>query len=389
MTTNDCAALLVAAGRGHRFGGEIPKQYLKIGGEAVIRRAACAFLACPRISTVVAVIHPDDLDLYNEAVAGLPLPPPVMGGAERQDSVRNGLERLAPNMPRAVLIHDAVRPFIDRAIIDRVIDAIDTARGAIPALPVADTLKRARGTEVVATVDRANLWRAQTPQGFPFAPLLKAHRAAAGQSLTDDAAIAEAAGVAVVVVAGTENNFKITTPDDMVRAEKLLSAQSWTTRVGTGFDVHAFEPGSSVIICGIAIPFAQKLAGHSDADVGLHALTDALLGAAGKGDIGVYFPPSDPRWKGAPSDIFLKAAGDMIAAEGGRIENLDITIICEAPKIGPHRDAMRDRVAAILSLDPGRVNIKGKTTEKLGFLGRGEGIASQAVASVAYPLRLG
>ena len=381
----DCTALLVAAGRGHRVGGAVPKQYLKVAGEAVLRHAARRFLAHPAVDAVLAVIHPDDRQLYDDAVAGLGLPPPVMGGAVRQDSVRNGLEHLAADAPRKVLIHDAVRPFVDSSVISAVIDATTDDQGALPALPVADTLKRASDGRIRETVERTGLWRAQTPQGFPFTRLLGAHRAAKGRTLTDDAAVAEAAGLAVTLVAGSESNFKITEAADLARAERLMSG-NWITRIGTGFDVHAFEPGTAAIICGIAIPHTHKLAGHSDADVGLHALTDALLGAAGKGDIGVYFPPSDPKWKGAPSDIFLKAAGDMIAADGGRIENLDLTIVCELPKIGPHRDAMRVRVAEILGIDPARVNVKGKTTEKLGFLGRGEGIAAQAVASVAYPV---
>jgi 2-C-methyl-D-erythritol 4-phosphate cytidylyltransferase/2-C-methyl-D-erythritol 2,4-cyclodiphosphate synthase len=379
-----CAALLVAAGRGHRAGGAIPKQYVTLAGEPVLRRAARSFLAHPAVDSVLVVIHPDDLALYENAVAGLDLPKPVFGGAERQDSVRNGLEHLAASQPAKVLIHDAVRPFVDEQVISNVIDAVRDDRGALPALPVADTLKRARDGRVVATVDRAELWRAQTPQGFPFAPLLAAHRAAAGQTLTDDAAVAEAMGLAVTVVAGTESNFKITDAADLARAERMLGGGAWITRIGTGFDVHAFEAGDAVMICGVRVPHTHRLAGHSDADVGLHALTDALLGAAGKGDIGVYFPPSDAKWRGAASDIFLKAAGDMIAADGGRIENLDLTIICELPKIGPYRDAMRARVATILGIDPSRVNVKGKTTEKLGFLGRGEGVAAQAVASVAY-----
>jgi len=387
---SECVALLVAAGRGHRVGAPLPKQYVKIGGEAVLRHAVRRFLAHPRISSVLVVIHPDDRALYDEAVAGLELPPPVMGGAERQDSVRNGLEHLAATgAPATILIHDAVRPFIPAEVIATVIDTIRPDRGALPALPVADTLKRAQDGIVLTTVDRSALWRAQTPQGFPFAPLLAAHRGAKGTVLTDDAAVAEAAGLAVTLVAGDEQNFKITGPDDMERAERLLNPAigqgGRITRVGTGFDVHAFEDGDFAMICGIEIPHTHKLKGHSDADVGLHAITDALLGAAGKGDIGVYFPPSDAKWRGAPSDIFLKAAGDMIAAGGGRIENIDITIICESPKVGPHREKMRARVAEILGLAEGLVNVKGKTTEQLGFLGRSEGIAAQAVASVSYP----
>ena len=385
-----CAALLVAAGRGYRVGGPLPKQYLKIGGESVLRHAARRFLTHTCISSVLVVIHPDDRALYDDAVAGLDLPPPVMGGAERQDSVRNGLEQLAlMGAPDKVLIHDAVRPFVAADIIGAVIGAIAADRGALPALPVADTLKRAQDGTVQTTVDRAGLWRAQTPQGFPFAALLAAHRAAKGKVLTDDAAVAEAAGLAVTLVAGSEQNFKITGPDDMERAERLLNTPNHqggrVTRVGTGFDVHAFEDGSFAMICGIEIPHTHKLKGHSDADVGLHAITDALLGAAGKGDIGVYFPPSDAKWRGAPSDIFLKAAGEMIVTDGGRIENIDITIICESPKVGPHREKMRARVADILGLAIDRVNVKGKTTEQLGFLGRGEGIAAQAAASVSYP----
>ena len=390
----ECASILVAAGRGHRFAGAIPKQYLTIAGEPLLRHAARRFLAHPGIDSVLAVIHPDDAELYAEAVAGLGLPPPTFGGAERQDSVRNGLEQLKQaGAPAKVLIHDAVRPFVEPEVITSVIESIRPDRGAIPALAVADTLKRARNGQVIETVERSQLWRAQTPQGFPFEPLLDAHRAAAaaGKVLTDDAAVAEAAGLAVTLVAGGEANFKITGPEDLARAERMLGdgpgLGAWATRVGTGFDVHAFEPGRAVMICGVEIPHPMKLAGHSDADVGLHALTDALLGAAGKGDIGVYFPPSDAKWKGAASEIFIKAAGDMIAADGGRIENLDVTIICEAPRIGPHREAMRARVADILGIAAARVNIKGKTTEKLGFLGRGEGIAAQAVASVAYPVR--
>ncbi len=383
---SECAVLLVAAGRGHRVGGPLPKQYVKIGGESVLRHAARRFLAHPGISTVLVVIHPDDRALYDQAIAGLDLPPPVMGGAERQDSVRNGLEQLAAmGAPQKVLIHDAVRPFIAAEVITTVISAIAPNRGALPALPVADTLKRAHGGRVETTVDRSSLWRAQTPQGFPFAALLAAHRAAKGHVLTDDAAVAEAAGLGVTLVAGDEQNFKITGPDDMERAERLLNGMNRATRVGTGFDVHAFEDGDFAMICGIQIPHTHKLKGHSDADVGLHAITDALLGAAGKGDIGVYFPPSEAQWRGAPSDIFLKAAGDLIVADGGRIENIDITIICESPKVGPHREKMRARVAEILGLPITRVNVKGKTTEQLGFLGRSEGIAAQAVASVSYP----
>jgi 2-C-methyl-D-erythritol 4-phosphate cytidylyltransferase/2-C-methyl-D-erythritol 2,4-cyclodiphosphate synthase len=284
-----------------------------------------------------------------------------------------------------VLIHDAARPLVPTRVIDAVCDALaEGADAVLPALPVTDTLKRAEGGIVAGTVPREGLWRVQTPQGFRFAPILAAHRAAAGQALTDDGAVAEAAGMTVRLVPGAEENLKVTTPDDLARAEALLSARL-TPRVGTGFDVHRFAPNRPLILCGIHVPHALGLAGHSDADVGIHALCDAIYGALAEGDIGTQFPPSDSAWKDADSALFLKHAADRVAARGGRIVHADVTLICERPKIAPHAAAMRERLAAVMGIDPGAVSVKATTTEQLGFTGRGEGIAAQAVATVLLP----
>ena len=377
-----CVALIVSAGRGRRIGGDVPKQYRELAGVPILRRTLNAVLNHPSVDAARVVIHPDDEDLYHTATVGLDILPPVFGGAERQDSVRLGLESLADLSPKLVLIHDSVRPFADPTVFDRVIDAISTTNGVIPAVPVADTLKRAEKNRITDTVDRADLWRAQTPQGFPFAKILAAHRSAKGQTLTDDAMVAEAAGLAVNIVPGAEANVKITTEEDLMRAEQSLGTTSGETRIGIGYDVHKFTNGDHVTICGVDIPHSHSLEGHSDADVGLHAMTDAILGAVGAGDIGTYFPPNDPQWKGAASDIFLRHAVEKVRDMGGALQNLDITIICEAPKIVPNREAMTKRVAEITGLSSDRINIKGKTTEKLGFTGRREGIAAEAVASV-------
>jgi 2-C-methyl-D-erythritol 4-phosphate cytidylyltransferase/2-C-methyl-D-erythritol 2,4-cyclodiphosphate synthase len=379
------AVLIVAAGRGSRFGGELPKQYALLDGKPVIRRTIEAFLDHPGIGEIRVVIHPDDVELYRAACAGLEIAAPVFGGAERQDSVRNGLEALASASPDAVLIHDAARPAITPAVIDAVLSALSTEAGAIPVLPVVDTLKRrGDGPVLGATFDRASVLRAQTPQGFRFADILAAHRAAAGNTLTDDAAVMEAAGHRVVGVAGEERNIKITTNEDL-EAMQSTSAPAFEFRTGNGYDVHRFEPGDAVIICGVTVPHTGRLAGHSDADVGLHAITDALLGAIAEGDIGDHFPPSDPQWRGAASDRFLAHACDLVRKKGGETVNVDVTIVCEAPKIGPHRTAMRERVAGILGLDAARVSVKATTTEKLGFTGRREGIAALATATVRLP----
>ncbi|MEQ8194867.1 MAG: bifunctional 2-C-methyl-D-erythritol 4-phosphate cytidylyltransferase/2-C-methyl-D-erythritol 2,4-cyclodiphosphate synthase [Rhodospirillales bacterium] len=375
-----CTALIVAAGRGSRFGGELPKQYTLLAGEPVLRHTVSAFLHHPRIDSVRVVIHRDDRDLYDRAVGPLDLLEPVGGGATRQDSVRLGLESLEAVGAETVLIHDAARPFVDRALIGRVLDSLRDYPGAIPAVAVSDTLKRGSDSVIGETVARDDLWRAQTPQGFRYADIMAAHRRLAGETLTDDAALLERLGQPVGMVEGSEDNFKITTAADLERAERLIGGGD--IRTGFGFDVHRFAPGDQVMLCGIAIPHDQGLAGHSDADVGLHALTDAILGAVGEGDIGVHFPPSDARWRGAPSDIFLAHARDLAAAKGGSIVNADVTLICERPKVSPHRFAMAARIAEILRIDPSRVNIKGTTTEGLGFTGRGEGIAAQAVATI-------
>ncbi|HEX4570098.1 MAG TPA: bifunctional 2-C-methyl-D-erythritol 4-phosphate cytidylyltransferase/2-C-methyl-D-erythritol 2,4-cyclodiphosphate synthase [Dongiaceae bacterium] len=382
MPSVETAALIVAAGRGYRLGGALPKQYLPLAGRPVLRYSLETFARHPAIDAVRVVIHRDDLELYERAAHGLDLLSPVEGGATRQDSVRLGLESLGEVKPARVLIHDAARPFADAGLIQRMVDALAATPGAIPALPVADTIKRGVEGLIVETVDRHALWRAQTPQAFRYSEILAAHRSAAGQELTDDAAVAEAAGLAVGLVQGAEENFKVTTEADLSRAERLL-APAADIRCGNGYDVHRFGPGSQVMLCGIAVPHDQGLEGHSDADVGLHALTDAILGAIGAGDIGQHFPPSDPRWRGADSSRFLAHAASLLAERGGRLLSLDVTLICERPKVGPHRAAMVARIAEILGLEPSRVSVKATTTEGLGFTGRREGIAAQATATVA------
>jgi 2-C-methyl-D-erythritol 4-phosphate cytidylyltransferase/2-C-methyl-D-erythritol 2,4-cyclodiphosphate synthase len=346
-----------------------------------------------RVDAILTVIHGEDRSHYETAAAPYAgkLLEPVTGGEMRQDSVRAGLERLDKLKPRNVLIHDAARPFLDAGLIDRVIGALADTEGAVPALAVTDTLKRASEGLIEGTVDRTNLWGVQTPQGFHFEKLLEAHRAAerAGKKdFTDDSSLAEWHGMNVALVEGSPANVKLTTEADFVLAEERLvrsgAALSGECRIGQGFDVHAFADGDHVMLCGFKIPHGQSLAGHSDADVALHALTDALLGAISDGDIGAHFPPGDPKWKGAASDVFLRDAGDRVSARGGRIVNVDVTIICEAPKIGPHRDAMRACIADILQIETERVSVKATTTEHLGFTGRGEGIAAQAMAMVQF-----
>lgn len=375
-------ALIVAAGRGMRAGADIPKQYRPLAGEPVLRRACRIFLAHPGVAAVQVVIHPDDRQLYDEAVGGLALPAPALGGATRQESCRNGLEALtAGDTPDIVLIHDGARPLVDQGTIGRVLGALESGPAAIAAVPVTDTLKRADADNTaIDTVERSGLWRAQTPQGFHFPAILEAHRALAGQSLTDDAAVAEAAGLLVKLVPGQEDNMKITTEEDFARAERLLGAGD--IRVGTGFDVHPFDEGNNIMLCGIKINHDKSLKGHSDADVGLHALTDALLGAIGEGDIGDHFPPSEAKWRDADSAEFLRHAVSLVTRRGGEVRHLDVTLICEQPKVGPHRQAMRERVAEITGLPTDRVSIKATTTEGLGFTGRNEGIAAQAAATV-------
>ena len=385
-----CVALVVAGGRGSRFGVGKPKQYRLLAGVPVLRRALVPFLAHPRVNAVRVVVHADDAADYHVSVGDLPLLAPTHGGATRQESVLRGLESLAGAPPDNVLIHDAARPFVTANIIDGVIRALGDWDGAVPAVPVVDTLKRGEvaagraDVQIGATVDRAGFWRAQTPQGFRFQVILEAHRRCTGLALTDDAAVAEQTGARLALVTGDEDNFKMTTEDDFYRGERLLAGTS-ETRTGFGFDVHRFCEGDQIMLCGVAVPHDQGLLGHSDADVGLHALTDALLGTVGAGDIGSHFPPSDPRWRGAPSEVFLRHAAALISEAGGAIVNVDVTLVCERPKIGPHREAMRARIVELLALSPARVSIKATTTEELGFTGRREGIAAQAVATATLP----
>jgi len=386
MTT--CTALIVAAGRGSRFGGPLPKQYALLAGRPVLRHTLEAYRSAPQINSLRVVIADGDQIHYAAAAAGFGLPGPVLGGVSRQQSVLNGLEALAGEAPDFVAVHDAARPFVRPVDIAACLAAASAAGidGAVLGVRLSDTVKRTGGDgAVVDTIPRANLWRAQTPQIFRYEALLKAHRDAAtlGQSeataLTDDAAVAERAGLKVVMVEGSEDNRKITTAEDL--------RITMETRTAFGFDVHGFGPGTSVMLGGIAVPHTHALAGHSDADVALHALTDAVLGTIGAGDIGKHFPPSDPQWRGVSSDRFLRHAIDLLLACGGRIVHLDLTLVCEAPKIGPHRDAMVASIARIVGVDPDRVSVKATTTEKLGFTGRREGIAAQAVATVEIPRR--
>jgi 2-C-methyl-D-erythritol 4-phosphate cytidylyltransferase/2-C-methyl-D-erythritol 2,4-cyclodiphosphate synthase len=384
------AALIVAAGRGTRAAGPLPKQYAQLGGTPVLAHSLSLLLGHPDIDLGVVVIAEADRSLYEAAVLGAhaKLASPVLGGATRQRSVLNGLRALAPLAPSQVLIHDAARPFLTPDIVARVLAGLARSPGAIAAEPLADTLKRAGpDRHIETTIDRAGLWRAQTPQGFRFEAILQAHEAAlaAGRDLTDDAAVAEWAGIPVELVEGSEANVKLTTAEDLAMAARIIGtapAAPGEVRTGQGFDVHRLCAGDHVWLCGVRIPHGQALEGHSDADVGLHALTDALLGAIGDGDIGQHFPNTDPRWRGAASHVFLADAARRVRARGGTVSNVDVTLLCEAPKIAPFREAMRARIAEILKLDISRVAVKATTTEGLGFTGRREGIAAVATATV-------
>jgi 2-C-methyl-D-erythritol 4-phosphate cytidylyltransferase/2-C-methyl-D-erythritol 2,4-cyclodiphosphate synthase len=384
------AAVVVAAGRGLRAGGDMPKQYRQLAGEPVIRTSLRVFARHPEVSLVQPVIHPDDGARFAAATADLTLLAPVFGGATRQASVRHGLEALAPLKPDLVLIHDAARPYASAALVSRAIAAVAATGAAVPVMPLADTVKSvdASGKLIEATLDRTILRTVQTPQVFAFAPVLAAHRRASAsgrEDFTDDAALAEWAGLKVAAFAGEAGNVKLTTPEDVARAERDHATALADTRTGSGFDVHAFAPGDHVMLGGVKIPHARGVTGHSDADVALHALTDAVLGALAEGDIGSHFPPSDPQWRGASSDRFLAFAVERVHARGGRIAHLDLTIVCEAPRVGPHRDAMRARIAAIAGIAIDRVAVKATTSEQLGFTGRGEGIAAMATATVRLP----
>lgn len=376
-----CAVLIVAAGSGSRHGGDLPKQYQSLAGRPLLRHTVEAFMAHPQIGEVRVVIGESHQDLYAKAVGDLALAPPIIGGPMRQNSVRRGLESFSASPPQLILIHDAARPLISAGIIDRVIGALETKPAAIAAMPVADSLRRA----AAGPVDREGVWQVQTPQGFRYADIMAAHRNAPDDLATDDATLAEQAGIPITLVEGAMSNIKITRAGDLATAEAFLSARLGDVRTGTGFDVHRFAPGDHVTICGIKLPHTHALEGHSDADVGLHAMTDAILGCIGLGDIGSHFPPSDPRWRGADSALFLQHAIQSVSERGGIVAHLDVTIICERPKIGPHRAAMIARVAEISGLSTDRISVKATTTEGLGFTGRSEGIAAQAVATVRLP----
>ncbi len=373
------AAVLVGAGSGSRFGADGPKQFATLAGRPVIRHAADALAAH------VALLQPvGDTGRIGAALDGIAHLTPVAGGATRQDSVAAGLEALVPHAPDIVLVHDAARPFIPPGTIPALVAALRDSPGAIPAVPVADTLKRAPHGCIVETVPREGLFRAQTPQAFRFDVLLSAHRAHRAAPATDDAALLETLGETVAIVPGSEDNIKLTYAEDLMRLERVLLARL-VPRVGTGFDVHALATGRPLVLCGVLVPHDKGLVGHSDADVGIHALCDAIYGALAEGDIGRQFPPSEAAWKDADSTRFLAHAAERIAGRGGVLANADVTLICERPKIAPHAEAMRQRLAEILGTDAGRVSVKATTTERLGFTGRGEGIAAQAIATVLLP----
>jgi 2-C-methyl-D-erythritol 4-phosphate cytidylyltransferase/2-C-methyl-D-erythritol 2,4-cyclodiphosphate synthase len=383
------AVLIVAAGKGERSGLSLPKQYELLAGKPMLRRSVEAFGGLP----VQVAIGSGQEEMARDALAGLGLPPAVIGGATRQESVRRGLEALESGAPDFVLIHDAARPLVSAKVIGNVVAALEKgAGGAVPMVAAADTLRRREGAGFVP-VARDGLYRAQTPQGFRFRDILAAHRAHAGQAATDDMALAELAGIAVERVEGDERNFKVTTREDFQMAEALISfgrsadatLLAGETRCAMGYDAHRFAPGDHVWLCGIKVPHDHALEGHSDADAGLHALTDAILGCIAAGDIGMHFPPTDERWRGASSDRFLDHAAGLVRAKGGAILHCDVTLICERPKIGPHREAMRARIAQILGLDLDRVSVKATTTEGMGYTGRREGLAAQAAATVRLP----
>nr|WP_314259971.1 bifunctional 2-C-methyl-D-erythritol 4-phosphate cytidylyltransferase/2-C-methyl-D-erythritol 2,4-cyclodiphosphate synthase [uncultured Devosia sp.] len=393
MRQKSIAVIIVAAGKGERAsrdGVADPKQYRVVGGKAVLSRTVQAFLDLPQVTHVLPVIHPEHAARYAALeLSDDRLLAPVHGAMTRQASVLEGLKALAPLRPDLVLIQDAARPFSTPKLIGNVIVALEEYDGALPALQVTDTIKRSLdGRHVATTEDRNQLFAAQTPQGFRFGQIFSAHMRAptTRRQFTDDAEIAEWAGLRVAMVMGDPNNIKITHPEDFSRAERILAGDiAMETRIGTGYDVHPFEPGDGVWLCGVKIPHDKKLQGHSDADVALHALTDAILGAIGEGDIGVHFPPSDMQWRGAASVVFLKHAGRLLAERGGRIVNLDVTIVAEAPKVAVHVPAMREVIGTVLGIATSRIAIKATTSERLGFVGREEGIVAMASASVEVP----
>jgi 2-C-methyl-D-erythritol 4-phosphate cytidylyltransferase/2-C-methyl-D-erythritol 2,4-cyclodiphosphate synthase len=389
MTT---AAVILAAGSGTRVGGAVPKQYQLLAGKPLLRHTLETFMQHPGIDIVQVVISNGDEERYRMVTGDLDTNPPVVGGVTRQQSGHLGLQALSRRPPVLVLIHDAARPFVSPALITHVLAHLDRHEGAVPAMPITETLKRAPAGIISGTVEREGLWAAQTPQGFRYDLIWKAHARAAAeghQNFTDDAAVAEWAGMEIIVLPGESSNLKLTTADDMRLAEQRLLRERYRqcsdVRVGQGFDVHAFEPGTHVNLCGIRIAHHARLKGHSDADAPMHALTDAILGSLGESDIGTHFPPSDARWKDAASRIFLDHAVKLVERRGGIIANADITIICESPKIAPHIAAMRQNLCSILKIAPDRLGIKATTSEGLGFAGRGEGLAAFATATIRLP----
>lgn len=378
------AAVIAAAGRGHRVGGKIPKQFLPLSGEVVVAHSLRALASHPGCAQIVVVLHPDDSDRFAAVCPALSVRLDIVaGGPTRDASVRAGLAAVDDALP-LVLIHDAARPLVTRTVIDGVLAALTTHDGAAPALAVTDALWHGDRT-VTGTRDRAGLWRAQTPQGFRLGAIRAAHAAHPGGA-ADDVEVALACGLEVAITAGDEANLKITGPEDFARAEQLMKGRTeMDIRTGNGFDVHRFGPGDHVMLCGVAVPHSRGLRGHSDADVGLHAVTDAIYGALGAGDIGRHFPPSDPQWKGTDSHVFLSHAAEMADYQGFRIANADLTLICEHPKIGPHAEAMRARLASMLGIDGDRVSVKATTSERLGFTGREEGMAALATVTLVKP----
>jgi 2-C-methyl-D-erythritol 4-phosphate cytidylyltransferase/2-C-methyl-D-erythritol 2,4-cyclodiphosphate synthase len=376
-------ALIVAAGSGTRAGGGVPKQYRRLGGKAVLRWAVEPFIRHPGVDAVHVVIGAGQETLAAEALAGLEVAEPVLGAKERALSVIKGLEAV-PEGTERVLIHDAARPFCPPEVIDRLLDALATYDGAVPALGVTDTLWKVENWEIGEWIDRDVVARVQTPQAFRFKTLDRAYGDWRSTAPSDETAYLRAKRIPIAVVAGDPRLEKLTYENDFARAEAFLAARL-VSRTGTGFDVHALAPGDGVWLGGVLVPHDRALAGHSDADVLLHAIVDALLGALCEGDIGVHFPPSDPQWKGAPSSRFVEHARALVEARGGRIDHVDATLICEAPKLGPHREAIRTRIAQLLRVPVARISIKATTTERLGFTGRGEGIAAQAVATIRLP----
>lgn len=375
-------ALILAAGRGHRMSRGTPKQYLDVGGITILRRTVNVFLKNPTIDLIQVIIHPDDRELYETAVGDIGLPEPVLGGKTRQNSVLNGLEAIGKHFPEYVYIHDAARPFLEQKTLNSLICEVDKSGAVIPALRIRDTIKCITEETIHSTLDRDYLYCAQTPQAFRYKAIFMAHRRFENINFTDDSAIAEKAGLKVRIIEGLENNFKITTKEDLNKANIMTKKYYTDVRIGYGVDVHAFDKGDHVILGGVKIPHTMSLKGHSDADVAIHAITDAVLGAIAAGDIGEHFPPSDPEWKNISSDVFLKHAVNLVAKKKGIINSIDITIVCEEPKIGPYRDLIRSNISKIMDFDIDRISIKATTTERLGFTGKGQGIMVHAVATI-------